>query len=255
VPRLDVPEIMDQPWCPDWLRDELVESIRAVEQVGDPFRAMVPRVRELLALAPERRVVDLCSGAGGPALLVHRRLRRVGEESELVLTDLYPSRKAIDRLAGEPGVSYRPERVDAGAVPPELSGLRTIFNAMHHLPPDVVAGVMADAARGRQPLLAVEALSRSPWSVFLAWSVAAAAWPTSLLRSWRPRTLVSSTVIPLVPALLVWEGTASCLRCYDLDELRALARSCSAAGYRWSIGKTPTLFPGVHLSWLEGRPV
>lgn len=255
MPRLDVPEIMDQSWCPGWLRDELVEAIRGAEQIGDLFRVLVPRVRELLDLAPERRVVDLCSGAGGPALLVHRRLRRAGDPATLVLTDLYPSGKAMARLAGEAGVTYLGDPVDAAAVPEYLVGLRTIYNGMHHLPPEVVLGVMEDAARHGQPFLAVEALSRHPWSVLLAWSVAAATWPGSLVRPWTPQTLLLSALIPVVPALLVWEGTASCMRCYDPDELEAMARRCSSRGYRWSIGRTSTMFPAVRLSWLEGRPV
>ena len=194
-------------------------------------------------------------GGGGPALLVHRRLRRAGDPVELILTDLFPSAEGQAWVAGEERVTYLPGPVDAAAVPADLRGVRTVFNALRHLSPGVVAGVMEDAAASGQPFLAVEALARSPWSVLLAWSVACAAWPTSVARLPSLRTLLASTLVPLVPVALLWEGFASCLRCYTQSELRSFAVAASRPGYRWQVGTSATVFPGVRLTWLEGRPV
>lgn len=253
MPRVNLPELMDQPWCPTPIREEITSSLRHMESLFDPFRVIVPRVGELLALSETRRVVDLCSGAGGPAIDVARHLRDRGDPAELVLTDLYPNRAAAE--ADRAGHRWWPTPVDAARVPEGLVGVRTVFNALHHLDPEVVVGVLRDAALNRAPFLSVEVVHRSPRGVIHTTAIGVGAWPLSWLRPWTARTLMLCAVFPVVPLVLVWEGFASCMRSYGEDELVRLAREASVPGYQFTVGRTPTWVPAMSLRWVEGRPV
>ncbi len=56
---------------------------------------MAPVLREALAKSGATRVVDLCSGGGGPVLTLYRSLR-----VPFTLTDKYPKNPSISTLVG-----------------------------------------------------------------------------------------------------------------------------------------------------------
>jgi hypothetical protein len=64
--RLHLLEIADQSWCPRILRDGLTDYLRQLEWVFRPYDPLLPQLRAALARCNEERVLDLCSGAGGP---------------------------------------------------------------------------------------------------------------------------------------------------------------------------------------------
>lgn len=88
LPRIDLPELMDQPWLPPWLRDGLTDGLRGAERALPFFRPIVPLIGGLTGPAAGR-VVDLGSGAGGPMPVLWPALREAGV-AELVLSDLFP---------------------------------------------------------------------------------------------------------------------------------------------------------------------
>src|SRR5467141_655236 len=115
--RLQLVEIHDLPSCPPSLRDALTDFLAFTENLAGAYDPVGPLLRRALERTKARRIVDLCSGAGGP----WRRLSaRVGVP--VLLTDLYPHNEDVTR-------------VDARAVPAELDGFRTIFTAFHHFRP------------------------------------------------------------------------------------------------------------------------
>src|ERR1051325_1869093 len=115
--RLHLVEIHDLAWCPRSLRDALTDFLSFFANTGGAYDSVGPLLRAAIERTGARRIIDLCSGAGGPW---SRLAPMVG--LPVVKTDLYPH---------DPGV--RP--VDARAVPPELDGFRTIFTAFHHFRP------------------------------------------------------------------------------------------------------------------------
>ncbi|MGH7754464.1 MAG: class I SAM-dependent methyltransferase, partial [Gemmatimonadales bacterium] len=64
--RLHLFEIHDQPWCPASLRDTLTDFIAFLTRVAGLYDPVVPRLKRALERSGAGRVVDLCSGSGGP---------------------------------------------------------------------------------------------------------------------------------------------------------------------------------------------
>ena len=147
--RVHAYEFEDQPWFPAELRGYLTDVLHVAHRVFRVYRLWAPRIAELLEQTGERRLVDLCSGGGGPALAIADQLRDRGLQPDLTLTDLYPNHTACARIngAGRPDLRYRAESVDATAVPPELDGIRTLFAGFHHMPEAAARSILADACR------------------------------------------------------------------------------------------------------------
>ncbi|MGZ4973273.1 MAG: class I SAM-dependent methyltransferase, partial [Limisphaerales bacterium] len=102
-------------------------------------------------------IVDLCSGAGGPALSLAADLAAQGLFPRMILTDRFPHVCAKKPLTeADQTLSFYAEPVDARAVPDRLTGLRTCFNAFHHFRPDDAVAVLQDAARARQAIAIFE---------------------------------------------------------------------------------------------------
>lgn len=251
--RLPVPEIEDQPWCPRVLRDVATDHLRFLAEVTRGFEPVLPVLRRALEASETARIVDLCSGGGGPWGSLCARLPGV----EIVLTDLYPNHAAFDAIEArtEGRVRGRRERTDATNVP--LSGVRTLFNGFHHLPPDAARGVLRDAVDKAQPIVIVEASDHRGIGMGLVSLAAATSFVAApFVRPFRWERLALTFGVPALPALLLYDGVASMLRLYgpeDLAELLAVADPDGAM--TWEIGRAPV--PGVPvgaLAYVLGLP-
>lgn len=222
-----------------------------------PYDPVLPRLARALDRAGARRVLDLCSGAGGPWLPLLASWEKEGDPPEEVrLSDQRPSaeawRRASDATHGR--IRPHPAPVDARAVPKELDGFRTLFAAFHHFRPAEAEAILHDAVRQRQGIAILEPTQRSARAVALA----CFSWLFVLLlsagiRPVRPSRLVLTYLIPLIPLLVTFDGVVSCLRSYTLDELGALARACGGS-YDWEIGEAR--YPGfpIPVTYAIGVP-
>lgn len=226
-------EIEDQPWLPSWVRDAMTEHLSGVfvaTAVAPLHVAVAERLAAVLERAGTDHLVDLCSGSGGPLPAVLPLLeQRIGHPVTATLTDRYPNHglggpTGTDRA----GLAFEPRPVDARAVPPDLVGVRTMFNAIHHFPPEQVAEVLRSATAGGRSFAVFEPFERRPR---LALRLAAGA----LRGGWRdagrapgPR-LQRAALHLLLPLALSWDGAVSVLRAYDAEELLAIARTSGAA--------------------------
>ncbi|MBL9110300.1 MAG: hypothetical protein JNM74_13550 [Myxococcales bacterium] len=257
MPRIDAPEIEDFDWFPSRLRDPMTGFLRvASEVVGMPDVA-APIVASAMRAGATSNIVDLCAGGGGPVLGLARRLVRGGLAPRVTLTDLYPNDAAFSQAEAEaPGI-VRGERapVSATEVPEALSGVRTIFNALHHLPPAVAEAVFTDAAEKRQPLCVFELVERS-----LQGAVIAAGVPLAVLglmpfvKPRRLEALALTYALPVLPALIGWDGFASCLRSYSVQELRELTARAARPGYTFTVGRTRAPYRPAWVTWVVGKP-
>jgi hypothetical protein len=64
--RLELFEIHDQPWFPDFLRREVVDALQMILERTETYRPIAGRLRQALNCSGTREVLDLFSGAGGP---------------------------------------------------------------------------------------------------------------------------------------------------------------------------------------------
>lgn len=232
--RLHLFELHDSPFCPSAIRNGLTDFLEAATDAFDTYRAVRPQIEELLASSGHDQVIDLCSGAGGP--WVHW-LKKGLIRANVTLTDKYPNLRAYRQIAksGISGLHYRTEPVDATAVPAELAGLRTIFTAFHHFPPQKARAIIADAVSKQQPIAifeltyrctrAVSAMLLSPIGVWIL---------TAKMRNTGWRKLLLTYLVPAIPLCVLVDGVLSCFRTYSLAELREMA---SGVTYTWSVGQ------------------
>jgi len=233
--------------------------IRATMEVVRLPVVVAPLISEAMVSAQTERVIDLCSGAGGPVLGVIKRLRQDGKQNAcVILTDMYPNLGAFARAEEElPGaVSSRTQPTDACAVPRDLAGVRTIFNALHHLPPEVARAVFADAVEKRQPILSFEVVQRTPLDILgAATGFISALALMPLVKPRRVSNFIFTYLVPLIPLFLMWDGVASCLRSYSRDELEELVAPLQSRSYTFRIERHRVPWTPMTVSCVVGLPV
>ncbi len=198
------------------------------------------------------RVVDLCSGGGGPWLSPSWRAA-LSEHPELrvLLTDKFPSDVLPARLGTNAQIATVSISVDAAAVPESLRGFRTIFSSFHHFPDSVASCVLADAVKLGDGFAMAEVTSRTLralLTMLLMPLVVLILAPR--IRPFRWSRLLFTYILPLIPLVVLWDGVVSCFRTRTPQELMALT-GCFPQ-YKWKAGyATGTWLAPVYLT---GQP-
>lgn len=248
--RLQLFELHDFTWCPKAIRDGLTDFLETSIDVLDtygPARTVLTRALDDYGMDG---VLDLCSGAGGP--WVHW-LRKGLVSARVTLTDKFPNLDASRRLgkSGITGLRYYAEPVDATSVPAELSGVRTIFTAFHHFPPDQARAVIDDAVRKGQPIAIFELTSRTLPSLLSMLLSPIGVWfltPRMQRAGWKKGFL--TYVVPIIPLVVLLDGIVSCLRTYSVEDLKSMA---TAPEYTWLIGELARRSGPI--TYLVGHPI
>src|SRR5260370_26412420 len=102
LPRLQLFELEDLPWFPPAIRDLATDYLHLIERRFDLHKPAVTLLRRALEQSSLARVVDLCSGGGGPVLAVYEDLLADGVAVQFTLTDKYPNLTAFHKLARLP---------------------------------------------------------------------------------------------------------------------------------------------------------
>jgi hypothetical protein len=257
VNRVHAPEFEDFAWFPAVLRDGLTDMLSVSATTLRVFDPAISVLKRMLEQSGSRRIVDLCSGGGGPLLsLVDALERSHGMAIEVVLTDKFPNAQAFARAERKrPRVTALRASIDATEVPRELSGVRTLFNALHHFRPQAARALFADAVRKRQPIAAFEVVERSPTAALMIAAVPSVIMAlTPLSRPLSLSRLGLTYGLPLIPALGAWDGMASCLRAYSPRELRALVAGLEREDYVFAVEQHWVRHLPVRVTCLSGMP-
>lgn len=248
-------ELHDQRLYPGFLRDLFTDALEAIWNCTNSYRVIVPLLREAMQEARTHRIVDLCSGGGGPWISLREQLATTeGFAVSVSLTDKYPNERALRQSRVAPGVEFYSVPVDARHVPADLDGFRTIFSTFHHFNPETARMMLADAVHRHQGIAVFEAAKCSFRRVIgtvaiplLCWSV------TPRIRPFRWSRILWTYLLPAVPFTLFIDGVLSCARAYSLDDLRELTDGLGGNEYRWDIGEQRGGRIGI--TYLIGRPV
>lgn len=255
-------EFEDLRWFPAVLRDAVTDFLRDELVLGlDVYAPTAALVNELMSRQGDWRVLDLCSGGSGPWRKLKPKIDELARDKgpvEITLTDLYPNLDAYEHARKEMGehVHGRTEPVDARNVPADLPGVRTIFTGLHHLTPDDVHAIFADAARREVAIGAFEFTERTWPSVLKTVPLGLALSLISGLRKpWKPPRLLFTYLIPLIPIAIVWDGVVSNLRTYRTDELERLTAGLSSDRYAWRVGVLRPDGGGPPITYALGYPI
>ncbi len=257
--RLNLPELEDQPWLPAPVRAGMLDALTWALELAGVYRAIVPRLADALRRTGATAILDLGAGGGGGIRAVQQGVSAaLGRPVGVTLTDLYPNLPAFERLAAASGggLRYCAAPVDATAVPPDLPGFRTIFSAFHHFPEPVARQVLASAVTAGVGIGIFEGAGKHWWEWPALWVGAPVLllFATPFLRPFRWSRLALTYLVPLIPAGVLWDGTASLCRLYPLATLRHLAATADPTGrYEWQCGVQPAGI-GRSVTYLIGVP-
>ncbi|MDH4281017.1 MAG: hypothetical protein OEV36_00035 [Myxococcales bacterium] len=248
-PRVHLFEFHDQSWVPASLRDTIVETLSRSLDWGRFIRPLVPVIEGFLSAAGTREVLDLCAGAGGPAVILSCEAERSGlTPPRILITDLFPRVSAWNRAKQRfPSIDFIAESVDATHIPSSISQgrARTILNAFHHFPPDLARAVLRDAVHHRAPIFVAESFERNPLGALPLIPVGIPALLASPLFSPRDRLAKAAWVwlTPIGIATGVWDAIVSTLRVYSERDLRELVAPFGLT-YQWTYGTYDYPFGG-----------
>lgn len=251
--RITVSEIHEQDWFPKFLRDDVLDGLQSVFRFGRIYDPVASRLAAAVQAAGAHRLIDLCSGGGGPWISMHRALGRQnsGQPVDICLTDKYPNIDAFQRAREASGgaISYCAEPVDATTIPPGLEGFRVLFTSFHHFAPDQAAAILQSAVNNRQGIAIFEAARRRPLSILLTFLVPLGAlFSVPFIRPFRISRWFWTYLIPLIPFVLWFDGILSCLRAYSPKELSQLISRLEVNDYKWEIGEvTGRLAPVTYM--------
>lgn len=245
--RVQLFEFEDLPWVPALVRDGGTDLLDLAFGLTGFYRPLVPALARVLEESRAEALLDLCSGGGGGALAMRGELARAGHRGlRWQLTDRYPNEAARARVEalGDPLVRYDPEPLDALEATPSRRGLRTMFGALHHFTEPQVERLLAATMASRAPFAFFDvaaspalrslpaALAPLPLAANMALLFAGSLALVPLVHPWRASCFAATYALPLIPALVAWDGTVSALRAYAPEELLALARGVpGSSGY------------------------
>ncbi|MCX6125932.1 MAG: hypothetical protein NTV34_14460 [Proteobacteria bacterium] len=260
--RIQLFEFEDFRWFPGVLRECLTNYIVAFHRMLGTPKIIAPLVDRMLDLSQSNEILDLCSGGGGAMTAIVELLRhRRGRAVNVTLTDLFPNQEAALLINGKniAGLRYLTTPVDASNIPSERSGVRTMISGFHHMPEPVARGILADAFHKRQPIFIFEITNNTPptilWWVPLPFVALMALVHTPFMRPLTWRQIFFTYIVPVMPLLIAWDGTASNPRTYNSDDFKELTAPLSADDYRWEIQTMrPRFYPEVMLC-VMGYPV
>lgn len=252
--RVHLFEFEDFSWFPAWLRNCITRYLAALHELLDTQAILTPLIRGLLEITPNKKLIDLCSGSGGPLPGVVEALRVQGVDFELTMSDLYPNHEIVEQIRSR-GIHYEKNPVDATAV--RFDGARTLICSFHHMPPDLARSVLKNAYEEKKPLCIFE-ITDNAWPIFLFWTVMPFAFGLVLLLTPRIRgvtwqQIVFTYLVPIVPLVVAWDAAISNVRTYTLADMAALTTGLDD-GYVWEGGKINGRGPGKMLYFL-GQPM
>ena len=232
-------EITDWPNCPLWLRALVVEFLETMWRIGGIYKPATEILANLLQDSGKRRIVDLCSGGGGPLLSLLEPIdQRMQVPVEVVLTDLHPRSEILEPVAqrNPQQLSWWPNPVDATR-PPELpEGIYTIFEGLHHLEKAQVRELLEHCKTTHRTIAAFEISTKTLHNVlglpFIPLAVLAF---TPWIRPFSVRRLLLTYLVPIAPLAVLWEGAISIWRSHSFRSLQAMANRHSTDQYQFSV--------------------
>lgn len=257
--RLHLFEFEDQAWLPSVIRDGITGFLNIIEEKGKLYTPIVPRLRIVLKELKCEKIIDLCSGSGGPwKYLIGRLVDSETSSLEVLLSDKFPSFNILELDTFQASkLEFAPYPVDATKVPKELKGFRTLFGSFHHFRPEEAVGILQDVVKCGEGIALFEMTRRNWLSIMYILLLA----PISVLlyipfiKPFRWLRLILTYLVPLLPFMLVSDGIVSCLRTYSLEELQMMVKKVRGNNlYNWEIGmKKYKRFPGG-ITYLIGYP-
>jgi hypothetical protein len=243
--RIHLFELHDFSWYPAEWRDWLVQTLcllwvpfgRTDRVTPSAAGIAAKQLGEALVRTKTDKVIDCCSGGGGPVNAIQQQMERDGVKCTFTLTDLYPNVNTWKNISAvNKNVVFEEKSVDATNC--QLNGFRTFFASFHHFDRPLATRMLADAVQKKQGIAVFEITKRSWFTliqfILMSWVL----WFLAPLMASKIslRRLLLTFVFPILPITLFFDGLISELRSYSGDEMRALIKEADPQGrFNWDI--------------------
>lgn len=250
-------EIHEQIWCPAIIRNSTTDYLQHVINANQVYEPIRQKLSNAIRLTKTNRVIDLCSGGGGPWLSLQMKFNEEKFPIEVCLTDYYPNVDAFELHRHELGygISIYSKSVDALNVLPEMKGFRTMFSAFHHFRPEQARSILRDAVNKGFGIGIFEGTPRRLSVIFfMLLTPLIVLFVTPLIRPFRWSRILFTYLIPIIPFVVMFDGVVSVLRTYTLEEMREFIREFEDANYIWEIGEAKDKRSPIPIPYLIGYP-
>lgn len=232
-------EFCDQSWVKGIVREAFMDCLEAI------YRSFGPYEKNFTTLALEAKtkgtIIDLATGNAAPILTFLKFLEKKGKASgkdatiqnlTVIATDLYPHLESWQTIQKKhPFFSFKEQPFDAIRQKEDIPCVYTMFSAFHHFNEDQAVEIITSKVSETSDLMIFEMTPRDYLANY-AWLPFA--MPFFMLSSLFARKLkfgkiLISMIVPIVPAMVIFDGLMSNLRTYTRPELEVLADLASKA--------------------------
>ena len=271
LPRLHLFEICDQPWVPEFLIERLQTILTLLWLLRVPIlqshspAALASKTLHLLLSTRlhDHVYVDFCAGGGGPTPWIAEQLRARGDAVDFVLTDISPHIPAW-RLAAsrDANIHYIRRSVNAAAPSKSLlhdsslvisplaapdtaerlqkrSTFGLFFLAFHHFPDELARDILRaalDTSTASGGFAIFELQGRTFQEILMVLAIGPLVLLIAPFYFWNdPVMLFFIYIFPVIPLILMFDGTVSCLRTRTEAEIMELIRQSGADLDCWEI--------------------
>lgn len=264
--RIQLFEFEDFSWFPYWLRTCMTNLLMVLHRIMGMSETLADLISDLLKKHDISQIVDLGSGSGGamPEVLQIIRNTKGLENTQLILTDLYPNPEVVKKYDqnGSDGILYQATPVDATNITSAPQGLKTMINSFHHMPPKAARKILETCQKNRQPLFVYElAENKMPlliWWILLPISLLVlmimVLFMTPFVKPMTWQQLVFTYLIPIIPICYAWDGQASMPRMYSFDDIDLLLEGLHSDVYSWDKGHATNKKGKKTGTYLKGLP-
>ncbi|MCB0477216.1 MAG: hypothetical protein KDC84_03580 [Crocinitomicaceae bacterium] len=257
--RIHLFEFEDLPWFPDFVRVCMTRYLLLVHKLFGSRPVIAELLAKTLKETGKNKIIDLCSGAGGPMIEAYEDLKNGNfKDLEVSLSDLYPNQSAAEEINsnGDANLSYITQPVDATHPQKELDGLRTMVCSFHHMTEQNAKAILKDAKDQKQPILIFEISDNSSpkflWWIAFPINIFVVLLLTPMIKPFTKEQLIFTYLIPILPIAIAWDGAVSNARTYSQHDLDLLTKDLQSDDYIWEKGIVKG--KGNKL-WLVGKPV
>ena len=202
-----------------------------------------PLLAKILQETNSTKIIDLCSGGGGPMVEAVDILKKdYNLDVELKMTDLYPNIEFAKKINDKNNnrLTYATQPIDATNVPSDEKGLRTMICSFHHMRPKVAQQILKNAKDDQQPIFIYEISDNSPpifaFLIALPINFIMCLFVTLKVRPMTWQQIVFTYMIPIIPLCFAWDGSISNARTYTIKDMNVLLEDLQSDDYVWETG-------------------
>lgn len=224
--RVHLFEFCDQSWVKNWMREGFMDCLAAVYHFAKPYDNFMP---SFVNKNKGCHIIDLATGGGEAAESMLHALKQDQNHIDFKITgtDLFPDHASLEILKEKYiHFEYLSKPVDVFNLPDLGDVHYTMFTAFHHFKEQDAIDVIKSCLQKGHSLTVFEFTQRFNFFQYIGLIPIFFMFMTTpfLAKKWRWSKFSFSTLIPVIPMMLVMDGFVSNLRTYTQSELEHLAK-------------------------------